>query len=295
MLKYSGYYLLLLFLFSCGEQETKDPNFELSEEFRDYWYAGKAEITSYELEQARYGEIRKGNAVLIYVTEDFLPEEQVKANSRNEDNISVLKLNSTKNFITGIYPYSIMQSCFYPLNGEQHAIKVSASVQEWCGQVYMQLNNRSKFEISSHSYFQGEADQDLELKQVNLENEIWTRLRVNAESLPVGEIEIVPSFEYLRLSHKPIKAYSAFAEYFTDENLNIYSLEYPELNRTLKIYFSRTFPYTIEKWEESYPSGFGENARVMTTKAVKKQGLKTDYWNKNSNNNIPLREKLELN
>ncbi|MCM8569924.1 septum formation inhibitor Maf [Gramella jeungdoensis] len=295
MWRYSGYLLLLLFLFSCGEQKSRVPNFELSEEFKNYWYTGEAEITSYELEQARYGEIRKGEAVLIYVTEDFLPEEQVKANSQNDRNISVLKLNSTKKFITGIYPYNIMQSCFYPLNGEQHALKLSASVQEWCGQVYMQLNNRRKFEISSHSYFQGEADQNLDLKQVNLENEIWTRLRVDTENLPVGEFEMIPSFEYLRLSHKPIKAYSAFGEYFTDEELNIYSVEYPELNRVLKIYFSRSFPYTIEKWEESYPSGFGENARILTTKAVKKQRLKTDYWNKNSNNNLPLREKLELN
>ena len=30
-------------------------------------------ISSYKLEQARYGEIRNGKAVLVYVTEDFLP------------------------------------------------------------------------------------------------------------------------------------------------------------------------------------------------------------------------------
>ena len=86
---------------------TVDSN-ELSQAFKDYWYQGKAEITSYKLEQARYGEMRDGNAVLIYVTEDFLPEVQVKADRQNAKNIPVLKLNSTKNFNTGIYPYSIM-------------------------------------------------------------------------------------------------------------------------------------------------------------------------------------------
>lgn len=295
MFRYFGYFLLLFILSSCGKVREDHRQLELSEEFKNYWYSGEAEITSYELEQARYGEIRKGEAVLIYVTEDFLPDQQVKANQSNKNNISVLKLNATKKFITGIYPYSIMQSTFYPLNGQLHALKVSASIQEWCGQVYTQLNNRDQFEITSHSYFQDEADQNLSIEKVHLENEVWTRLRIEHGELPVGDIKMVPSFEYLRLSHKPIKAYNAFGEYYTMEDLNIYSLEYPELNRTLEIYFSRTFPYTIEKWEESYPSGFGDHAKILTTKAVKKELIKTDYWNKNSNNNLPLRQKLDLN
>ncbi|TBW29356.1 septum formation inhibitor Maf [Gramella sp. KN1008] len=295
MIRYCGYLLLLIFLIGCDEQQSTDREFKLSEEFKNYWYSGTAEITSYDLKQARYGEIRDGEAVLIFVTEDFLPKEQVKANAQNDKNISVLKLNSTKKFLTGIYPYSIMESTFFPLNGKEHALKVSASVQEWCGQVYMQLNNRNKFEITGHSYFQGEADQETKLEKVNLENELWTRLRLDHENLPVGEFKMIPSFEYLRLRHQPVKPYEAYAEYYTDEDLNIYSLEYPQLKRSLKIYFSRTFPYTIEKWEESSTSGFGENQKILTTRATKKQSIKTDYWNKNSNKNLPLREKLELN
>ena len=291
-------YLLIIFLticISCGSQNKENPNLKLSEEFKEYWYSGEAEITSYELEQARYGEIRKGEAVLIYVTEDFLPDEQVKANSQNEKNISVLKLNSTKNFITGIYPYSIMQSSFYPLNGQEHALKVSASIQEWCGQVYTQLNNKNKYEVTSHSYFQGEADQDLKLEKVALENEVWNRLRIEPNALPTGEFEMIPSLEFLRLSHKAIKPYRVRGEFYTINNLNVYVLEYPDLERKLKISFSRSFPFTIEKWEETYPSGFGENQKILVTKAVKKQRLKSDYWNKNANKNLPLREKLGLN
>ena len=80
---------------------------QLSTAFKKYWYAGKAEITSYKLEQARYGELRNGKAVLIYVTEPFSADKQVKADQNAPSNISVLKLNSTKKFLTGIYPYSI--------------------------------------------------------------------------------------------------------------------------------------------------------------------------------------------
>ena len=70
----------------------------VSQEFKDYWYAGKAEITSYLLMQERYGEIREGTAVNIFVAEDFLPNEQVKANNASEENISVL--NKDKSYVT---------------------------------------------------------------------------------------------------------------------------------------------------------------------------------------------------
>ena len=40
-----------------NNSETVKPNL-LSGEFKDYWYSGEAEITSYKLEQGRYGEQR---------------------------------------------------------------------------------------------------------------------------------------------------------------------------------------------------------------------------------------------
>ncbi len=294
MARFSYLFLLLAILASCEETSSRIQSLDLSSEFKEYWYSGEAEITSYELEQARYGELRKGEAVLIFVTEDFLPDEQVKANVSSKENISVLKLNATKNFLTGIYPYSIMQSTFYPLNGQEHALKVSTSIQEWCGQVYSQINNRKKYQFVSHSYFQGEADQEFNLEKAFLENEIWSILRIDPNRVPTGKLQMIPSLEYLRLSHKEVKAYEVNAEFYTIENFNIYRLEFPELKRNLKIYSSRTFPYTIEKWEESFPSGSGENAEILTTSATKKQRIKSDYWNRNSNKNLPLRDKLEL-
>lgn len=49
-----------------------------SNSFLDYRYQGKAELNRFDLQQERYGEIREGDAVLIFVMEDFLPETQVK-------------------------------------------------------------------------------------------------------------------------------------------------------------------------------------------------------------------------
>ncbi|MGY3793166.1 septum formation inhibitor Maf [Aquimarina sp. 433] len=279
---------------SESAESELQPAKELSEDFKKYWYAGKAEITSYTLEQARYGEIREGKAVLIYVTEDFLPKEQVKADYQNDTNVPVLKLNATKKFNTGIYPYSIMQSTFYPVSDNKHAIKVSSSMQEWCGHVYAQINNKENYEITSHSYFQGEADQNFTLDKDILENELWTKIRIDPENLPTGDIKVIPSLEYCRLKHKEIKAYNAKATITKEGNYSNYSLEYPELKRKLNITFSTSFPYEIESWTETFTSGFGPNTKELVTTATKLKSIKSAYWGKNSNKDEVLRDALDL-
>ncbi len=270
------------------------PKKELSSEFKAYWYNGEAEITSYKLEQARYGEMRDGNAVLIYVTEPFLPEKQTKADGSNPGNIPVLKLNSTKSYLTGIYPYSIMSSSFYPVHDNRHAIKVSFSAQEWCGQVYAQLNNRAKFEVMSHSYFESEADQNFKLDKELLENEIWNKIRINPEELPVGNLKIIPSLEYIRLSHKELKAYDATLSLNENGATSVYEISYPELKRTLKIEFETAFPHSIMGWKETFESGFGAGKKELTSSAKRIKSIKSPYWQKNSNEFLPLRDSLGL-
>ncbi|WP_339610132.1 septum formation inhibitor Maf [uncultured Planktosalinus sp.] len=259
----------------------------MSEDFKNYWYNGLAEITSYTLEQERYGEIRDAEAVLIYVTEDFLPEIQVKADHPSDSTKSVLKLNQTKKFFTGIYSYSIMNSVFYPLEEKNHALKVTTSVQEWCGHVYAQLNNRDSFKIKSHSYFESEADQKFEFQKTVLEDELWTQVRVNPEDLPSGELLIIPSFEFIRLKHKELKPYNAIATTQTQDSIHSFKVEYPSLNRSLTIWYEPDFPYHIIKWEEQ--------SSKHITKATKKKQLRTDYWSKNTNADSHLRDSLQLN
>lgn len=273
---------------------VEKPKKKLSQEFKEYWYSGQAEITSYALEQPRYGQMREGHAVLVFVTEPFLADKQVKADARKSDNIPVLKLNSTKKYLTGVYPYSIMSSSFYPVHDNAHALKVTFSAQEWCGQVYAQLNNRDQFEVMSHSYFESEADQNLTLDKVILENELWNKIRIDPKDLPVGDFKIIPSMEYVRLSHKELKSYNAKAS-LTDNGVESeYLIVYPELQRTLKIKFSTAFPHTIEGWTETLISGYGEGAKTMTSKAKKIKSIKSPYWQRNGNEHVSLRDSLGL-
>jgi len=266
---------------------------EFSSEFNDYWHSGKAEVTSYQLSQERYGELREGTAVTIFVTEDFLVKEQVKANTISEENLTVLKLNQTKNFNTGIYPYSIMSSTFSPVYESGHALKISSSIQEWCGQMYMQLNNKKDFEIESHSYFEGEADRKKSLSKTWLENELWNVIRINPEELPIGDLLMIPSFEYLQMRHKEIKAHSAFATIKQGDDTTVYTVNYPELQRQLVFYFKNIFPYEIEKWEEVNATAKNDTVGLRTT-AIKMKRMNIDYWNKNKNEFKSLRDTLNL-
>src|SRR6478736_997100 len=180
--------------------------------FGRYWYQGKAEVNSYALEQFRYGEKREAEAVLVFVTEDLSREKQVKLDvpeKAGKDAQKILKLNFTKKFITGVYPYSMLLSTFLPVYDSVPAVKIAASVQDWCGQTYAQLNFRNgAYQAERHSFFETEGDQELTLK-ARAEDELWTLLRLNPNQLPLGKQNLIPGLLDLRFTHQPFKTYQA--------------------------------------------------------------------------------------
>jgi hypothetical protein len=265
-----------------------------TEKFRAYWHAGKAEVNAFNLKQSRYGENRPGKAVLIFVTEDLSKKLQVKLDDHTRRNrINVLKLNFTKKFITGIYPYSLMLSVFTPVDRDKEpsSIKASMSSQEWCGQVYTQVNLRgNRYAITSHSYFEQEADQRFSVRQALLEDEIWNFIRLDHESLPVGEIDVVPGLFYSRLNHADIKVRPAIAEKTDTDSAYVYHLTFPEQTRKISIRYAKDFPHKILGWTETWQ----EMGKTMETTATLDRSLYTDYWTKNKNEFGFLRDSLNL-
>jgi len=267
--------------------------------FGDYWYQGKAELNRYNLKQVRYSELRQGDAVLIFVTEDFVPSKQVKYEYKQSDEtpVSVLKVNFTRRFLTGIYPYSMMSSVFTPVSSDfRKTLKVTTTVQEWCGHTFMQLNYRdNKYNSQLRSYFQLENDQDINLGDIILEDELWTRIRIDPQLLPSGEVTIFPGTQFLRLSHLPNQAQPAKIS-ISSAGMNeliaiphrVLHLSYHKIDRELKIYFSSNFPYEILGWEESSRDGKSK------TSAVRTNSMLLDYWNKNGSEDTVYREKLGL-
>lgn len=306
-MKYSFFFLSLLFITAC--QTPTDESNQINNkayplqtvqgknDFNDYWYAGKAEVSSYELEQSRYGEIHQGKAVFIFVTEPFSKSKQVKLDNpkaNKKDRVSVLKLNATRKFNTGIYPYSTMQSVFTPINYKDHpaTLKVATSSQEWCGHTFEQLNfKRNNYEHSLFSYFESEGDITTKLGKAWLEDELFNRIRIQPSSLPEGKIKMIPGTIFSRFKHVPLKVENAVAALDNAENSEAlrYQIKYPNLGRTLNIYFKKEFPHLIESWEEisvSQPN--------LITRATRIKTIKSDYWNKNGTQDAKYRKELGL-
>jgi hypothetical protein len=266
------------------------------QQFKKYWNQGKAELTRYDLSQARYGEIHKGEAVLIFVTEPFLTDKQVKFESGDSSTaVQVLKLNFTRKFYTGIYPYSLMTSVFTPVDYHKNrTLKVTTSSQEWCGSMFLQMNFRNNhYDAQVRSYFQTEGDQNLTVNTSWLEDEIWTRIRLAPETLPIGNIDLVPGSQYIRLWHQQLTAQKAVATLEEEGNLRTYSIEYANIKRKVQIQFEKAFPYAITAWEETQPGGFGDSG-LLTTRAVRTKSLLLDYWTKHNNKDAHYRNELGL-
>ena len=310
------YFILLSFVFchlQCkdtkvntlvkGPKALKVNSIDLGNNFKDYWYKGQAEITSYDLEQARYGEIHKGNAVMVFVTEPFSKSKLVKLDyperSKGEA-LSVLKLNFTRKFNTGVYPYSTMQSIFTPveLKNNPYTLKVTTSSQEWCGHTFTQLSLRDKhYENLSYSYFESEGDQQSTLNKSLLEDEIWNRIRIAPKELPIGDIQLVPNTLASRLKHFTLNIEPAKAQLReVDDNKNHlrYEIKYQNIDRSLSVRFAKSFPHEIISWEETYTSGWGANAKKMVTKGKKKKSIMLDYWSKNQVSDLHYRKELGL-
>lgn len=266
-----------------------------------YWNQGKAEITNYDLKQARYGEVHDGHAVLIYVTEPFSKRKQVKLDQPGRagaDAVPVLKLNHTRKFNTGVYPYSVMRSVFTPVQGDHKTLKVSTSSQEWCGHVFMQLNlqNQGDYAGRIFSYFESEGDNEVQIPAgAVLEDDIWTLIRINPNRLPQGEVSMVPLTTYLRLRHAPVRARKAKAALTRlDKNRLRYQVTYLDMDRVLTIDFEAKFPFRIASWSEAQPSGWGPSKKRLTTEATLNKRIVSDYWNRHRKSDLPLRKQLGL-
>lgn len=304
-----GALVIALFLSSCGTSTASDRGnagadagsarpFAVTD-LDPYWYQGKAEVSSYELSQARYRDEHPGDAVLVFVAEDFLTDKQVKNETYSSDaSTKVLKANMMRKFTTGIYDYSIMTSVFSPANTQTwpHSLKVTMSAQDWCGQNFVQVNRgASDYELTQFSYFEREGDISGSVDgDAWLEDEIWTRLRMDPYSLPTGEVEILPSLATLRLLHMenaPLSATASLSDYAGDQfdgtDLKVYSVDYNGSSRVLSIVFEAAAPYKIAGWTEASRGG-------LMTVAKKKAEVLTPYWSQNSLRDSTMRNFLKL-
>lgn len=211
----------VILVLACARAEAqRPPPYTLEADFWKHWGDGQAELSGYALRFPRYGVVRTGTAVAIFVTETFSKVARVKADPGRhpkDDEFPVMKLNWVQSFPTGIYDYDTMLSTFVALadNGLQatgEPTKIAYSSQEWCGHVYSQVRlERDVAQFTSHSYFDGEGDQDGPLARpadAIAEDALmlWARGLAAPVVAPGATVErkLLRSLERVRLEHKPI-------------------------------------------------------------------------------------------
>lgn len=303
------YYYIIIFslLFTStactDKKDQKQIQLSDSEEFRKYWFSNKAEISSYDLQQAQYGNINQGEAVMVFVNEDFRLDKQVKLESdAKEIATPVLKLNFIKKFITGIYDYSMYTSVFTPIqtNTFPATLKVSNTNQEWCGQSFLQLNyHQNGYQVIGKSYFEEEVSEECHIDYAILEDELWTKIRLlPLDQLPQGNVLMVPSMTSLRLRHKKVQAEMTKIKLqpykgdstFKGKDLMDYQIYFPESQRDLRIIFEKGFPHHIVGWEDTYEV----RKKKLTSRAVLKATIQNAYWEKNTPADTTYRKLLKL-
>ncbi|GGG35659.1 hypothetical protein [Bizionia arctica] len=262
-------------------------------QFNTYWYSGKAELNSYELKQSRYGEIREGEVVLVFVTEPFSIGKQVKLDNPQDaekDNVTVMKLNNIRKFNTGIYDYSIVTSTFTPIDLKKypHTLKSNTSIQEWCGHTFTQLNFKDQnYNIKQFSYFEAEGDTETNIPVALLEDELMTLIRLNKGQLPLGEIDMIFSTIYSRFAHHDLKATKAKISKTETDTIVTFNIVYLKYNRQVSIDVQKEFPYKILSWTEDDGDGLITEARL-------KKSINEPYWNQKSLKDEAKREELQL-
>src|SRR5262245_53936464 len=87
--------LVLLYMFlSAGSPPSEPTTADVGFDAR--WHDGRAELDGYRYTITRYGQLRQGQAVMIYVTEPWSLSKRVKVEDASKDPadvFDVLKLN----------------------------------------------------------------------------------------------------------------------------------------------------------------------------------------------------------
>jgi hypothetical protein len=222
-------------------------NHESDAVFQKYWKSQQIEQVTFSLYQ---DSLMVGEASLSFNLKDF---------GKDQPNgvIPSIACNFTKKINQANYDYSEITNSITPLNTSvyPHAVAIVSSSQA------NGVTDFSSFQPQPKSYLfvsRNSIEPEKEVREVSekihLEDEIWAKIRMNPDALPVGEFEMIPSLGYWNKTHESPNAQEVKAELKdvgNDKKLKIYSLDYPDLKRKLEIVFGANSPYRIIEFTET--------------------------------------------
>lgn len=292
-----------------------EPAATASSEFWDHWGDGRAELSGYRMTISRYGEPRHAELALIYVTEPHDRHSWIKDDDAEApDRVEVLKLNQHVEFLTGIYPYSVMTSVFGPVDDWGGAteerfqpVRIVHGVQEWCGAYSHRIwPGPESFRSLRLSYFahEGERLREVEARRDRTlyEDALLVQLReLDGPFAQGGDWEglLVPELWRLRSGHGGTEPVPARITRHDDDSVTLsggapdpsadaapipatrFELEAGDYRRTFWV--EAEAPRRVLAWETS----LGDRAEILATERLA-------YWELNRPGDEEWREALGL-
>ncbi|HEU5180564.1 MAG TPA: hypothetical protein VFW45_07215 [Candidatus Polarisedimenticolia bacterium] len=243
------------------------------------WDDGKAEVSLYDVEEPLYGTSRRFEARMIVVKEDLRLDTHVKSDRGPipGETREVLKLNHIRLIPTGTYDYHQMLSAYLERDSLR-PVKLSMAHFESCGITFVELlTGAGSLKQVSHSYWDGEADQDLSIPfaredlladalPLQLRGMAFSRtvpLAVNVLPSRIGGRVAKPALVPMTLTFKPAQRLEVPAGAFDAVEV---VLQGPEGKG--RFFFDSAFPYLLIKME----TAAGGVYRL-------RKSLRLDYWN----------------
>jgi hypothetical protein len=159
------------------------------------WDDGRAEVCAYRVVWPRYGEERRGSALLILVKEPWAPDLAVKADAPRADGFEVLKLNHVRDVRTGIYEYHQMASVYLDRR-RGGLVKMSTTSSEACGITTGEVVDGR---LATRSYFDGQGAGEIAYPGGLPDDGLPALLRELIAGEAPREIEVFPSLLAPRL------------------------------------------------------------------------------------------------
>ena len=272
-----------------------------SSQFWDWWGDGRAELSGYRLVVGRYGAPREAELALIYVTEPHDRRSWIKDDHVEEPHrVNVMKLNQNVEFLTGIYPYSVMTSVFAPVDRYRpepfSPVRIVHSVQEWCGAyTHLLWPGSERYRSLRLSYFAHEGERVREVEAdgpLLYEDALLVQLRELDGPFAGGgdwEGRLVPELWRLRAGHRGTDPVSAritreegvYEHQGEEVPVTRFRLQAEEYERIFQV--ERDLPRRILGWSTST----GEEAELLATERLA-------YWELNRPGDESWREALGL-
>lgn len=277
------------------------PKATASSAFWGHWGDGRAELSGYRLVTRRYGELREGEVVLIYVTEPHDRRVWIKDDDAREPHrAEVLKLNVHREFLAGIYPYSVLTGVFAPVDDwdvERFSpVKLTMTAHEWCGSYFAGVwPGPGRFRALRLSYFPEEGERAGLVPAAEgalYEDALLIQLRELDGPFARGgdwEGSLVPSLWEVRRGHRDLEPGPATLTRREGEREGVpvtrFVLRHGGRTRTFEV--ERAPPRRVLGWRIQEGGAELEEARLLRT-------VRLPYWRLNAPGDEAYRAELGL-